>query len=186
MKSAHICKCNAFCLMKIDYILPEKSQFPYLESSIQKSVHLSEKKKKTRDIATLLQGSTFLRRATDLTFITIWANSADDKLMIFFLFSQKTNFDISCKLSSFSGVLGKNKKNISIWHLLKFLPRVLNVKLWGFDTLRRVSVMITKETFGTVGLLSITLTPSENRSSLKDILWPVLSIPNFVMVRWSC
>ena len=36
-----------------------------------------------------------------LTFTTPWANSADDKLMIFFLFSPtKIGFDISCKLSS--------------------------------------------------------------------------------------
>ena len=34
-----------------------------------------------------------------LTFITLWANSADDKLMVFFLnFSEKIGFDISCKL----------------------------------------------------------------------------------------
>ena len=31
----------------------------------------------------------------DLTLTTLWANSADDKLMIFFLFPQKTGFDIS-------------------------------------------------------------------------------------------
>ena len=30
---------------------------------------------------------------------TLWANSANDKLMIFFLFSQKISFEISCKLS---------------------------------------------------------------------------------------
>ena len=36
-----------------------------------------------------------------LTFTTLWVNSADDKLVIFFLiFSQKKGFDISCKLSS--------------------------------------------------------------------------------------
>ena len=34
-----------------------------------------------------------------LTFTTLWAFSADDKMMLFFLFSQKTGFDISCKLS---------------------------------------------------------------------------------------
>ena len=34
-----------------------------------------------------------------LTFATFCANSADDKLIIFFLFSQKVGFDISCKLS---------------------------------------------------------------------------------------
>ena len=38
--------------------------------------------------------------ASCLTFTTLWPNSADDKLMIFFLFFfQKTGFDMSCKLS---------------------------------------------------------------------------------------
>ena len=34
-----------------------------------------------------------------LTFTTLWAFSADDKMMFFSCFSQKTGFDISCKLS---------------------------------------------------------------------------------------
>ena len=36
-----------------------------------------------------------------LTFTMLWANSADDKLIIFFLFffPQKIDFDISCKLT---------------------------------------------------------------------------------------
>ena len=35
-----------------------------------------------------------------LTITTPWANSVNDKLIIFFLqFSQKTGFDILCKLS---------------------------------------------------------------------------------------
>ena len=34
-----------------------------------------------------------------LTFTTLWANSADDKLIIFFSFFQKIGFGISCKLS---------------------------------------------------------------------------------------
>ena len=34
-----------------------------------------------------------------LTFTTLQANSADKKLIIFSYFSQKTGFDISCKLS---------------------------------------------------------------------------------------
>ena len=38
-------------------------------------------------------------RGSNWTFITIWANSADDKLMTFFHFPHKTGFDISCKLS---------------------------------------------------------------------------------------
>ena len=53
-----------------------------------------------------------------LTFTTLWANSADDKLVIFFLFCQKTGFYISCKLSPMETICikclilfsGKNKK----------------------------------------------------------------------------
>ena len=37
-----------------------------------------------------------------LTFTTLRANSADDKLIIFFLVFQKTGFDISCKLHKMS------------------------------------------------------------------------------------
>ena len=62
--------------------------------------------------------------------------SADDKLVIFFLFFPKTGFDISCKLSPMETICmkcqnlfsGKNKKNISKCRLLKILPRVLSVK----------------------------------------------------------
>ena len=42
---------------------------------------------------------TFIDKS-NLTFTTLWANSADDKLTIFFyFFSRKIGFDISCKLS---------------------------------------------------------------------------------------
>ena len=55
--------------------------------------------------------------------------------MIFFFFFQKTGFDILCKLSSLETICskfqnlfsGKNKKNISICHLPKILPRVLSI-----------------------------------------------------------
>ena len=33
------------------------------------------------------------------SFTALWANSADDKLLIFNSFSQKIRFDISCKVS---------------------------------------------------------------------------------------
>ena len=55
----------------------------------------------------------------------------------FFLFSQRTGFDMSCKLSPLEGTMctkcqilfsEKNKKNISIFRLLKILTRVLSVK----------------------------------------------------------
>ena len=45
----------------------------------------------------------------NLTLTTLWFNSADDKLIytciyMFSYFSQKTGFDISCKLSPLSSV----------------------------------------------------------------------------------
>ena len=63
---------------------------------------------------------------------TLWAYSADDKLIKFFLFFQKTGFGISCKLSPLETICmkcqilfsWKNKKNISKCRLLKILPRV--------------------------------------------------------------
>ena len=54
---------------------------------------------------TKIGGKTFARYVLTssshgiLTFTGLWANAADDKLVIFFLFSRKTGFDISCKLS---------------------------------------------------------------------------------------
>ena len=47
----------------------------------------------------------------------------------FSYFSQKIGFDISCKLSPQSLFSWKHKKNISKCHLLKFLPRVLSIKI---------------------------------------------------------
>ena len=42
----------------------------------------------------------FSRNAHRLTFTTLWANSADDKLMIFFLFfTRKQNLTVHRKLS---------------------------------------------------------------------------------------
>ena len=66
-----------------------------------------------------------------LTFTTLWANSAVDKLTIhvfFFYFSQKTGSNISCKLSHIETICMKcqslfsvkNKENISKCHLLNF------------------------------------------------------------------
>ena len=59
----------------------------------------------------------FTRNAHRLTFTTLWANSADDKLMIFFLFfTKKQNLTVHRKLSGdnllemSNPVSGKNKK----------------------------------------------------------------------------
>ena len=51
-----------------------------------------------------------------LTFTTLWAHSADDKLVIFFFyFSQKTGFDISCKLSPMDGDNLHEMSNLVFW-----------------------------------------------------------------------
>ena len=89
----------------------------------------------TDEIQTQIKTNTLLSN-----FTILWANLADDKLVIFFsffFFSRKTEFDMSCKLSPFETVcmkrlilfFGKNKKNISKCRLLKILPRVLNLRV---------------------------------------------------------
>ena len=70
-----------------------------------------------------------------LTFTNHWANFAITNWWYFSYFFQKTGFDILCKLSPLETICmkcqnlfsGKMKKNISICHLLKILPRVLSV-----------------------------------------------------------
>ena len=70
-----------------------------------------------------------------LTFTSLWANSADDKLRIFSYFSQKTGIDISIKLSSQETICityqslfsGQNKKKNSVCYLPKILPSMLSV-----------------------------------------------------------
>ena len=58
----------------------------------------------------------------------LWANPADDKLIIFFLFSWKKGSDTSCKIL-FSR---ENKK--SKCRLLKILPSMQNVILFSANT----------------------------------------------------
>ena len=71
-----------------------------------------------------------------LTFTTLWAFSAKDKLMIFFLFfpkKQDLTFHANClQICIKHHILfpGKNKKNISKCRLLKILPRVLSIKAY--------------------------------------------------------
>ena len=62
--------------------------------------------------------------------------------MIFFLFSQKIDFDISCKLSPEETICMKrkrpifweSKKNISQCGLLNFLPSTLSVQVNGYTS----------------------------------------------------
>ena len=49
-----------------------------------------------------------------LTFTTLWADSADDKLMTFSYFSQKTGFDIAYKLSPMETIYVKCQNLFSI------------------------------------------------------------------------
>ena len=78
-----------------------------------------------------------------LTFITLWANSADDKMIIFSYFPQIIGFDISCKYflrKLFAWdvkfyFLGKIKENISKRYLLKFLLSMLSVKVLNMPLL---------------------------------------------------
>ena len=66
---------------------------------------------------------------------TLWAKSADDRLLIFLLFFHKTEIDISCKLSPVETICMKcrilfseeNKKTKWTCRLLKLLPRVQSV-----------------------------------------------------------
>ena len=76
----------------------------------------------------------------DLSITTLWASSADDKLMIFSLFSEKTGFDISWNDRGMTWnemsnhLFWENTTRISIC-LLKFYPeykKVLNVYTWHY------------------------------------------------------
>ena len=75
----------------------------------------------------------FLSLAINLTFTFLCANSADDKLAIFFF--QKTGFNISYKLPPLWNVktcfLGQVKV-FKVCHLLKILPRMLSINLFTY------------------------------------------------------
>ena len=51
----------------------------------------------------------------------LWAKTADDKLIFFFLFFPENSFDISCKMSP------EENKSISKCRLLEILPSMLSV-----------------------------------------------------------
>ena len=70
-----------------------------------------------------------------LTLTTLCTNAADGKL-IFFLFSQKIDFDFSCKsetICASQSLFSRKNKKISKCALLKFLPSLLSVNY--LDTL---------------------------------------------------
>ena len=84
-------------------------------------------------------------------FTTLWANSADDKLVIFFLyFSQKTGFDFSCKLSPKQDLAfqmsnpvfwGKCEKYFKMSSAEKNTPRVLRIKVLVFFMFRPIKTL---------------------------------------------
>ena len=71
---------------------------------------------------------------TYLTLTTLWATSADDKLIFCFTFPRKQDltFNANCRIGNnlhemSKPVSEKNKKNISVCRLLKILPIALQV-----------------------------------------------------------
>ena len=80
-----------------------------------------------------------------LTFTTLWANSADNKLMTNFLFlTEKKDLTFHTNYLCWRQLVWnvktwKSKKNISIYRLLQILPRVLSVN--------KMSPYVRKSTF---------------------------------------
>ena len=86
----------------------------------------------------LPQSAKFYIQNENLAFSTLVAKSTDGMLMGFFsIFTWKTGFGISCKLSPngdnvhgmSTPISGKNKKNVLKCHLLKFLPSRLRISM---------------------------------------------------------
>ena len=82
----------------------EKCLSGYRDTSGLKPCFLGEKVKISANIS-------------NVTFTTLWANSADGKLMICFLLFPENRFS------------GKNQKSVSICCLLKILPRVQRIPM---------------------------------------------------------
>ena len=81
-----------------------------------------------------------------LPFTPLYASSANNTLVIFFLFFPGNRICLSCKLSPIcmKGQIvfsGKNKKSISRFHLLKIISRVLSLKLT--DQLKKIISVLT-------------------------------------------
>ena len=76
-----------------------------------------------------------MQEQVHLTFISPWANSADDKLVIFFLFFPKIGFDIACKLFLLETIYikcillfsGKNKKKYFNMSSAENFTRMLSI-----------------------------------------------------------
>ena len=102
---------------------------------------------------------------TIFNFTNLWAKSADDKLMIFFLIfprksalrfhvnhiTQKISFEMSCKLSPKEKIYKKSQRLFSEkikCHLLKILPSMLNIKSLPNEpeTFTKTSYLVLTET----------------------------------------
>ena len=86
------------------------------------------------------------------TFTTLWATSADNKLMIFFLFFPENRIwhfmqTVSIAWNTKMWFLEIIKKNISICRLLKILPNVLSVKGKKNDPIRSILVPFKVDSF---------------------------------------
>ena len=77
-----------------------------------------------------------------LTFTTLWANSADDNWWYFSYFSQKTGFDISCKLSPMETICMKCQncflEKIRKQDCLQWRQIAWNVKLVFWEKMRKI------------------------------------------------
>ena len=80
---------------------------------------ISEKKKKKMKSIITLASAEFAKKLVEikfvLTFTTLWANSADDKLIFFLLFLENRIWNFMQIVNIKSSFLGKIRKNISIW-----------------------------------------------------------------------
>ena len=95
-----------------DLFLSSVLQICYVEVLISRSISKSSLDFEITRVDCMLKKKPFCLS----TFTTLWANSADDRLMIFSLFFQKIGFDSSSKLSPSNCqilFLGTNKKNVS-------------------------------------------------------------------------
>ena len=74
----------------------------------------------TLEVKKINSRMTFTKLGLSLTFTTIWANSGDDKLVIFFLLSQKKRFDIPCNGDNLHEML-----NLVFWNKYEIFFKML-------------------------------------------------------------
>ena len=80
---------------------------------------------------------------TFLSSTALWANSADDKLIVL-IFPRQQNLIFHAKWRLFawtakSCFLGNNKKNISLYHLLKILLRIITISFYDTAFMKNIT-----------------------------------------------